>query len=77
MPVTLTHAGVAVDGQTVWLVGGLVGHYPGAVTSDVWRYHAGTNTWTRGPKLPGARAAGGLVKLGRNLHYFGGFPLEE
>lgn len=73
MPVALTHAGVVADGDSIWMVGGLLGDYPDNLsTADVWRYSISRNTWTRGPSLPSARAAGGLVLLGRQLHFIGG-----
>ncbi|MBC8122344.1 MAG: hypothetical protein H7Y22_10960 [Gemmatimonadaceae bacterium] len=72
MPEALTHAAVVVDGQTIYLVGGYVGNHPGPSTSHVWKYSIANNTWSAGPSLPGTRAAGGAVRLGRNLHFFGG-----
>lgn len=72
MPEQLTHSAVAVDGQTIYLVGGFVGAHPGPQTAHVWKYDVGTNTWSAGPNLPGARGGGALVKLGRTLHFFGG-----
>jgi hypothetical protein len=73
MPTPVTHAGCLSDGNTVWIVGGLVGDYPNdPPTADVWKYDVMTNTYSRGPSLPAARGAGGLVLVGRKLHYFGG-----
>jgi N-acetylneuraminic acid mutarotase len=75
MPVAVTHAGVAVDGSTAWVVGGLVGDYNGGVnptTSDVWKYDTVADTWSAGPALPAAGGAGGLALENRRLHYFGG-----
>lgn len=74
MPIAVTHAGVVADGDTIWMVGGLLGDYPdNPSTSDVWKYDTKTNIWTRGPSLPLARGSGGLVLLGRELHLIGGF----
>jgi N-acetylneuraminic acid mutarotase len=76
MPVAVTHGGVAVDGTTVWIVGGLLGDYRGGEnlpTRDTWRYDTLTDTWAPGPRLPAATGAGGTAILGRGLHYFGGF----
>jgi N-acetylneuraminic acid mutarotase len=74
LPTNLTHAGVVADGNRAWIVGGLVGEYPNnPPTRDVWIYNATTNSYSRGPSLPTARGAGALVKLGRTLHYFGGY----
>ncbi|MGV3561360.1 malectin domain-containing carbohydrate-binding protein [Larkinella arboricola] len=72
-PQALTHNGIALVDNIVWLAGGRVGDNPGPVTDKVWLYNLTTNTWAEGPRLPAPRAAGGLVLLGRRLHYFGGF----
>lgn len=79
MPAALTHGGVAVDGTTVWIVGGLLGDYQGGdnkPTRDTWRYDTLTDTWSPGPQLPAATGAGGVAVLGRELHYFGGFAAD-
>jgi len=63
MPEAVTHAGVAADGTTVWVVGGLVGDYNGGTnlpTRDVWKYNAVADTWSAEPPLPSAGGAGGL-----------------
>ncbi len=73
MPEALTHSGQAVDGQTIWLVGGFVGDNPGPSTNRVWKYNTAANSWAAGPALPAPRAGGALVLLGRELHYFGGY----
>jgi len=75
MPEAVTHAGVAVDGATVWIVGGLLGDYNGGTnppTANVWKYDTAADAWTPGPVLPAPRGAGGLAVVGRRLHYFGG-----
>jgi N-acetylneuraminic acid mutarotase len=46
-------------------------------TTDVWRYDAAANTFTAMPDLPEARGAGGLVAVGRKLHFFGGGDLDR
>ena len=79
MPAAVTHAGVAVDGATVWLAGGLLGDYAGGnnlPTKDTWRYDTAADAWTPGPPLPAASGAGGLAVVGRRLHYFGGFAAD-
>lgn len=77
LPAGVSHAGVAADGNTIWLAGG----YPEATTAgssqtfatrNVWKYDVVTNTWSAGPALPQARGGGSLVLLGRELHFFGG-----
>lgn len=72
LPVAITHAGVAVDGTTVWFAGGFQGNHPGFAVADVRRYDAPSDTWSAGPPLPEPRAGGALVRLGTRLHYFGG-----
>ncbi len=69
----VTHAGVALVDDVVWIVGGRIGNDPGPVTKKVWWYKISTNTWQAGPALPFPVGGGGLAKLGRKLHYFGGF----
>ncbi|MEE8272767.1 MAG: kelch repeat-containing protein, partial [Alphaproteobacteria bacterium] len=72
MPEPLTHAGQAADGPTVYLAGGFVGDNPGGSTDHVWVYDTATDFWMPGPSLPADRGGGGLVRLGRELHYFSG-----
>ena len=77
IPQAVTHCGQVADmdnpnNQIFWLVGGFLGNHPGPTTNEVWKYSITHNTWTSGPRLPALRAAGALVKLGRELHYFGG-----
>jgi N-acetylneuraminic acid mutarotase len=72
MPQPITHAGVATDGSNVYFAGGFVGERSFVNTANVWKYNASTNTWSAFTRLPAARAAGGLVLLGRELHFFGG-----
>lgn len=72
MPEGLTHAGVAVDDSFVYLAGGFVGNHPGPQTEHVWRYDVTQDTWQAMPNLPRALGAGALVRLGRELHFFGG-----
>ncbi|GGR06692.1 NPCBM/NEW2 domain-containing protein [Deinococcus ruber] len=72
MPEQITHGAVAVDGTTIYIAGGFVGTHPGPQTSHVWKYNTLTDTWSAGPPLPAARGAGAMVRLGRELHFFGG-----
>ena len=79
MPCAITHAGTAVVGTTVYFAGGYA-QDPGGSSGgkktfgirDVWKYDTTNNTWSAGPPLPVARAAGGLVALGHSLYFFGG-----
>jgi N-acetylneuraminic acid mutarotase len=77
IPQAVTHCGQVADtdnpnNEVFWLVGGFLGNHPGPTTDQVWKYNINFNTWSSGPSLPTPRAAGALVKLGRELHYFGG-----
>ena len=72
MPVPMTHAGTAVDGEKVYLAGGFTGDHPGPSSDVVLIYNTREDTWERGPSLPEKRGGGALVKLGRTLHFFGG-----
>jgi N-acetylneuraminic acid mutarotase len=74
-PEPITHAGVAIDGTTIWFVGGYVGNHPAPATAHVWKYDTLTDTWTPGPELPAARGAGAAAIVGRELHFVGG--MEE
>jgi N-acetylneuraminic acid mutarotase len=72
MPQPTTHAGVASDGPYVYFAGGFVGERSFQTTANVWRYDSRTNGWAAVEPLPAQRAAGGLVRVGRELHFFGG-----
>ncbi len=77
IPQATTHSGQVADtdgtnNQTFWLAGGFIGDHPGPTTNQVWKYSITNNTWAAGPALPAQRAGGALVKLGRELHFFGG-----
>ena len=82
MPYPVTHAAVSADpdGHDFWFVGGFKGsftfnssgsHGPPA-TSDVYKYNAATDTWTKAISLPGAHAAGGGAIVNDKLYFFGG-----
>lgn len=80
---SVTHEGVVLVDNTVWIIGGRVGKNPGPLTSDIWIYNITENSWRRGPQItdPGTGeplpwAAGGAVLLGRTLHIFGGFVIN-
>lgn len=72
MPVAFSHSGIAVDGSTIWLVGQYTGNHPGPGSTQVWKYNASNDSWSRGPDLPEPRGAGAAALLGRKLHFFGG-----
>ncbi|MEA2734136.1 MAG: hypothetical protein QOE14_587, partial [Humisphaera sp.] len=77
LPTRLTHAGVAVEGRDVYVAGGYVGKFATGYdqifgTTAVWKYNVDANQWTAMPALPRKLAGGGLVTIGRKLHYFSG-----
>lgn len=76
IPAAETHAGVAEDGSSIYFAGGYLGELGDGreqpVTRKVWRYDTATNTWDNVAELPGGRGGGALVRVGRELHYFGG-----
>ena len=76
-----THAGVAVDEARgdVYFVAGERGPSRGQeIVSEVWKYHAATDAWTRLPvDLPEVRTGGEAALVGRTLHYFGGNPADR
>lgn len=77
IPQPISHSGQVPDEDQInnpvfWLAGGFLGDHPGPSTTQVWKYNINNNTWSQGPPLPADRAGGALVKLGRELHFFGG-----
>jgi len=77
IPQAISHCGQVPDTDNLndlifWLAGGFLGNHPGPSTTEVWKYSITHNTWSAGPSLPAPRAGGALVKVGRELHYFGG-----
>ncbi|MEO6434184.1 MAG: kelch repeat-containing protein [Tepidisphaeraceae bacterium] len=80
MPEKLTHSGTAGDFGYIYLAGGYVGDWLGRatpVTRHVWRYDTASDTWTSMLPLPVGRSAGGLVRVGRKLHFFGGLDVHK
>jgi N-acetylneuraminic acid mutarotase len=77
MPISLSHAQVAVDGKWVWMAGGFVGSNPGKATNKVYKYDSSTDQWYSGPSLPAARAGGTIAIVGRELHYIGGLSYNR
>ena len=76
LPRAETHVGTATDGRVVYFAGGFRGNWVGQPSSDVWEFDTSTMTWSRGPSLPAPCAAGGLVLVGRQLHFFGGLQAD-
>ncbi|WP_420460118.1 Kelch repeat-containing protein [Neolewinella sp.] len=71
--IAATHTGVALVGDVVWVAGGRIGSHPGRVTNAVYLYDISDDSWSVGPALPVRIGAGGLARLGRKLHWVGGF----
>ena len=69
----VTHNGIALVDDVIWIVGGRVDDHPGRVTDEVWLYNISEDSWSKGPTLPARRGGGGVGRLGRTLHYVGGF----
>ena len=77
MPFPVTHAGITVDGQKVYVAGGFLGGLVGDPNTDKLQiFDIGTNTWSAGPTLPAKMGGNALVRVGRQLHAFGGL-LED
>jgi len=72
MPVPVTHMGIAVIGDEIWIVGGFVGNHPGVATNKVQIYNTITNQWRDGVPLPNPRGSGAAVYNNGKLHFFGG-----
>lgn len=72
----VTHNGVVRVGNEVWMIGGRVGHHPGAVTDAVWIYNLDTLTWKTGPSMPVPVAAGGAALVGNQIHWIGGLDAK-
>lgn len=80
LPKAITHAGVAVNGNNIYLAGGYINKPGGGVTfatTDVWKYNVETNRWSSLPPLPEARGSGGLEILNGQFHFFGGSDLKR
>lgn len=75
-PEPWTHAGVATDGRDIYVAGGY-NNSPNCTrdevaTTAIWKLNVDTKIWSIVTRLPQARGSGGLVVIGRNLHFFGG-----
>jgi N-acetylneuraminic acid mutarotase len=76
LPGGLTHAGTTTDGSSIYFAGGYTAQADGTGqifgSKEVWKYVVATNSYTRLPDLPVARAAGQLAIVGQELHFIGG-----
>jgi len=79
LPGAQTHVAVVTFEGDVIVVGGFVGAFTGALpptTDAVWRWSAGSGTWSMGPPLPAAGAAFSWALLGSALHLAGGLAAD-
>ena len=79
MPRGISHCAFAVDGTTIWILGGYVEEDPlksdsGKIysTTQVLKYDTITGLWSNGPPMPYPRGGGKAVIAGRTLHFVGG-----
>jgi N-acetylneuraminic acid mutarotase len=76
-PDKVTHSGIVVVGDTIWLIGGYFGDHPGPAGKKVLKYNTTNNTWSRGPDLPFSRGAGGAALVNNKIHFFGGMGYDR
>ena len=76
-PDKVTHSGIVVVGDTIWLIGGYFGDHPGPAGKKVLKYNTTTNTWSRGPDIPFSRGAGGAALVNNKIHFFGGMGYDR
>ncbi|NCD72416.1 Kelch repeat-containing protein [Mucilaginibacter agri] len=76
----VTHQGIILVDDNVWIIGGRAVDAHGPASSKVSIYNITTNKWSIGPELtdpstgqPFPLGAGGYALLGRTIHVFGGF----
>jgi N-acetylneuraminic acid mutarotase len=76
----ITHQGIILIDDNIWLIGGRAVDAYGPVSSQVIIYNITTDTWSDGPRLinPATGVAfpiggGGYALLGRTIHVFGGY----
>lgn len=77
MPVPVTHMGIVVNGEDVWIIGGFTGDHPGERTDIVQVYNTSTNTWRNESSIPiptGSLAA--AINDGK-IHIFGGLEADR
>ncbi len=77
MPSAVSHLNAVIDGRTVWFAGGFKDGYKGHAIAEVWNYDIDNDRYAAAPLLPEPRAGGGLVLVGRKLHYLGGLKADR
>ncbi|MGI9233136.1 MAG: Kelch repeat-containing protein [Woeseiaceae bacterium] len=79
LPSTISHVNLVADGNGFWYAGGMKDKPSRKVLdhiiAEVWYFDLEQDRLIMGPMLPERRGAGGLARLGDNLHYVSG--LEE
>ena len=68
-----THTSVALIDSSIWFAGNRIGTDPGLVQNSLWIYDIPADSWRKGPELPMPTGAGGLARVGDEVHYIGGF----
>jgi hypothetical protein len=71
LPGAQTHVGIAVAGETMYAVGGLL-NFPLTPWGETWVLDVRSDTYSPGPPLPESRSAMVLALAGRTLFAFGG-----
>jgi len=77
LPSAITHINMVLDSRSVWFAGGFKDGYKGYAIDEVWKYDIDKDTYTAGPSLPEPRGSGGLVIVGRKLHFVGGLRKDR
>src|ERR1700754_2364692 len=76
----VTHQGIILVDDNIWIIGGRAVDAHGPASSKVSIYNITSNTWSNGPEIidpstgsPFPLGAGGYALLGGVIHVFGGF----
>lgn len=77
LPSANSHANAVLDGRKVWFAGGFKDGYKDHIIAEVWNYDLDLDRYTAAPLLPENRGGGGLVLIGRELHYIGGLKEDR
>lgn len=72
MPTPVTHMGISVINDDIWIIGGFIGDNPGVATDLIQIYNTTTDTWREGPRLPYRRGSGAAAVHEGKIHFFGG-----
>eukprot|EP00898_Chlorokybus_atmophyticus_P005993 jgi/Chlat1/6395/Chrsp44S09043 len=73
LPQALSHsASVCLNNNTVVVMGGFLGKFPGTAVRSVWALYIPLNRWFALPSLPGPRGAGSAAILNNRIYFMGG-----